>query len=222
MQQAPTPFFMVRFEEMIDGYRRFRNGAWPTYHDRWEKLVEGQQPQVMVIACSDSRVEPSSIFDTSPGEIFVVRNVAALVPPFETTPGLHGVSAALEFAVQVLGVSQIVVLGHGKCGGCNAALTQGFKDAPPGEGGFIANWIQMLDDARDLVTARHDDIHTPAAGRDMEFEAVKVSLENLRTFPCVRSKEAKGEITLHGAFFAVADGVLHLLDEKDGAFSAVS
>lgn len=213
---------MVRFEDMIEGYRRFRNGAWPTYHDRWEELVEGQKPQVMVIACSDSRVEPTSIFDTRPGEIFVVRNVAALVPPFETTPGLHGVSAALEFAVQILGVSQIVVLGHGKCGGCNAALTQAFKDAPPGEGGFIADWIQMLDDARDTVIARHDDINTIDAGRDMEFEAVKVSLANLRTFPCVRTKEAAGEISLHGAFFAIADGVLHLLDEQSGAFSSVS
>ena len=213
---------MVRFEDMIEGYRRFRNGAWPTYHDRWEQLVEGQHPQVMVIACSDSRVEPTNIFDTSPGEIFVVRNVAALVPPFETTPGLHGVSAALEFAVQVLGVSQIVVLGHGKCGGCSAALNQSFKDAVPGEGGFIADWIKMLDDARDLVISRHDDIHTPAAGRDMEFEAVKVSLDNLRTFPCVQAKESKGQITLHGAFFAIADGVLHVLDGESGDFSAVS
>lgn len=212
---------MVRFDDMIDGYRRFRNGAWPTYHDRWEQLVEGQHPQVMVIACSDSRVEPTSIFDTSPGEIFVVRNVAALVPPFETTPGLHGVSAALEFAVQVLGISQIVVLGHGKCGGCNAALTQNFKNAAPGEGGFIADWIQMLDDARDLVTSRHPDIQSQEAGRDMEFEAVKVSLANLRTFPCIQSKEAKGLISLHGAFFAIADGVLHTLDEQSGTFSAI-
>lgn len=207
---------------MIDGYRRFRSGAWPTYHDRWEKLVEGQNPQVMVIACSDSRVEPTSIFDTSPGEIFVVRNVAALVPPFETTPGLHGVSAALEFAVQVLGVSQIVVLGHGKCGGCSAALNQSFKDAAPGEGGFIADWIQMLDDARDLVTSRHPDIHSDAAARDMEFEAVKVSLDNLRTFPCVQAKEAKGQLTLHGAFFAIADGVLHVLDNDSDAFAPIS
>lgn len=176
----------------------------------------------MVIACSDSRVEPTNIFDTHPGEIFVVRNVAALVPPFETTPGLHGVSAALEFAVQVLGVSQIVVLGHGSCGGCQAALSQGFKDAPPGEGGFIADWIKMLDDARERVAGRHSDLEGKPAQRDMEFEAVKVSLENLRTFPCIQAKEAKGRLSLHGAFFAIHDGVLHLLDEATDAFSPVS
>lgn len=215
------PWFMVRFEDMINGYRRFRSGAWQSYHERWETLTHGQKPKVMVIACSDSRVEPTNIFDTHPGEIFVVRNVAALVPPFETTPGLHGVSAALEFAVQVLGVSQIVVLGHGSCGGCQAALSQGFKDAPPGEGGFIANWIQMLDDARERVAGRHADLEGKAAQRDMEFEAVKVSLENLRTFPCIKAKEAKGNLTLHGAFFAIHDGVLHLLDEATDKFSPV-
>lgn len=209
---------MVRFDDMIRGYRRFRNGAWKEQHDRWTELAEGQNPRVMVIACSDSRVEPSAIFDTNPGEIFVVRNVAALVPPFETNPGHHGVSAALEFAVQILEVSDIVVLGHGKCGGCNAALTQHFRDAAPGEGGFIADWIKMLDEARDQVTTRHGDVGSDAAARDMELEAVKVSLANLRSFPCVRSKEAQGSITLHGAFFAISDGVLHVLDESKGEF----
>src|SRR5690606_208369 len=129
---------MTHFADMIEGYRRFRNGGWAEQRERWEQLAEGQSPKVMVIACSDSRSEPSQIFDTNPGEIFVVRNVAALVPPFETTPGRHGVSAALEFAVQFLKIEEIVVMGHGMCGGCHAALHKSMEGAEPGRGGLIA------------------------------------------------------------------------------------
>ena len=207
--------------DLIQGYRRFRQSGWTDNRERWQTLGEGQQPQVMIIACSDSRVDPAQIFDVNPGEIFVVRNVAALVPPFETTPGHHGVSAALEFAVQVLKVKEVVVMGHGLCGGCQAALTQDLHGAPPGEGGFIANWIGMLDEAREPVAARYGTTGREAE-RAMEHAGVKVSLANLRTFPCVRSKERSGELTLRGAFFAIADGVLHLLDERTGNFDPVS
>ncbi|WP_261934564.1 carbonic anhydrase [Sphingomonas bisphenolicum] len=210
---------MTDFSDMLQGYRRFRDTGWNQQRARWDELNEGQSPRVMVIACSDSRVDPAQIFDTSPGEIFVVRNVAALVPPFETNPGHHGVSAALEFAVQVLKVGEIVVMGHGKCGGCKAALSQDLKNAPPGEGGFIHNWIELLDDARDIVIGQYGDQRDRAVERAMEQEAVKVSLANLRTFPCVRSKERKGELKLVGSFFAIADGVLNILDEDSGAFS---
>ncbi|WP_242122561.1 carbonic anhydrase [Sphingobium sp. Sx8-8] len=210
---------MTDFADMLTGYRRFRNTGWTQQRERWSELSEGQSPRVMVIACSDSRVDPAQIFDTHPGEIFVVRNVAALVPPFETNPGHHGVSAALEFAVQVLKVGEIVVMGHGKCGGCKAALTHALKDAPPGEGGFVHNWIQLLDEAREKVVDRFgDDNSSRDAERAMEQEGVKVSLTNLRTFPCVRQKERAGEIKLIGAFFAIADGQLHLLDEASGEF----
>jgi carbonic anhydrase len=210
---------MTGFTDMLDGYRRFRNSAWVAQRERWGELRDGQSPRVMVIACSDSRVDPAQIFDVNPGEIFVVRNVAALVPPFETTPGHHGVSAALEFAVQVLEVEEIVVMGHGLCGGCSAALTQELRDAPPGEGGFIASWIEMLDGARERVVAVHGDDHGREAQRAMENEAVKVSLANLRSFPCIREKEANGTLRLIGARFAIADGVLHLLDERTGDFA---
>ena len=210
---------MTDFTDMLAGYRRFRNTGWSEQRERWDELNEGQSPRVMVIACSDSRVDPAQIFDTSPGEIFVVRNVAALVPPFETNPGYHGVSAALEFAVQVLKVGEIVVMGHGKCGGCKAALSQDLKDAPPGEGGFIHNWIELLDDARDVVVGQYGEQCDRTVERAMEQEAVKVSLANLRTFPCVQSKERKGELKLVGSFFAIADGVLNILDEDSGAFS---
>lgn len=208
-------------DTLLDGYRRFRNTGWTPHRERWAQLGQGQEPQVMVIACSDSRVDPSQIFDVDPGTIFVVRNVAALVPPFETTPGLHGVSAALEFAVQVLKVKEIVVMGHGLCGGCKAALTQDLKGTEPGQGGFIADWISMLDDARQPVAHEHGTSGREAE-RAMELAAVKVSLENLMTFPCVRSKVASGELTLRGAFFAISDGVLHLLDETSGEFAPVS
>jgi carbonic anhydrase len=210
---------MTDFADMLAGYRRFRNTGWSQQRERWDELNEGQSPRVMVIACSDSRVDPTQIFDTSPGEIFVVRNVAALVPPFETNPGHHGVSAALEFAVQVLKVQEIVVMGHGKCGGCKAALSQALKDAPPGEGGFVHNWIELLDGAREKVVARFGDDRSRDAERAMEQEGVKVSLDNLRTFPCVRSKERYGELKLIGAFFAIADGQLHMLDEASGQFA---
>jgi carbonic anhydrase len=210
---------MTGFTDMLDGYRRFRNSAWVAQRERWGELRDGQSPRVMVIACSDSRVDPAQIFDVNPGEIFVVRNVAALVPPFETTPGHHGVSAALEFAVQVIKVDEIVVMGHGLCGGCSAALTQELRDAPPGEGGFIASWIEMLDGARERVVAVHGDDHGREAQRAMENEAVKVSLANLRSFPCIREKEANGTLRLIGARFAIADGVLHLLDERTGDFA---
>jgi len=205
---------------MLEGYRRFRANGWANQRARWAELSERQDPRVMVIACSDSRVDPAQIFDTNPGQVFVVRNVAALVPPFETNPGRHGVSAALEFAVQILGVSEILVMGHGLCGGCRAALTQDLQDAPPGEGGFIASWIAMLDSARAEVVAVHGEDRSRAAGRAMEEAAVKVSLENLRTFPWVKDKEDRGVLSLRGAFFAISDGVLHLLDEETGAFSA--
>jgi len=172
---------------------------------------------VMVIACSDSRVDPAQIFDVRPGEIFVVRNVAALVPPFETNPGHHGVSAALEFAIQVLKVREVVVMGHGMCGGCKAALTRELHGTEPGEGGFIADWIAMLDEAREPIAGEFGIAGRPAE-RAMEQAAVKVSLANLRSFACVREKERDGELTLRGAFFAISDGVLHLLDEESGAF----
>ncbi|WP_114519991.1 carbonic anhydrase [Altererythrobacter sp. ZODW24] len=209
---------MPEFAELLEGYRRFRSHAYADQRERYDRLAShGQSPKLMVIACSDSRVDPAQVFDVDPGQVFVVRNVAALVPPFETTPGLHGVSAALEFAVQVLKVRQIVVMGHGMCGGCKAALTQELHGTQPGEGGFIANWISMLDGRRDAVIAKHG-----ATGREaeraMEYEGVKVSLENLRTFPCVQAGEADGSLVLRGAFFAIVDGVLHLLDEQTGEF----
>jgi carbonic anhydrase len=212
---------MPEFLELLKGYRRFRQDGYPKQRARYDRLAkEGQSPKLMVISCSDSRVDPAQIFDVDPGEIFVVRNVAALVPPFETTPGRHGVSAALEFAVQVLEVRQIVVMGHGMCGGCKAALTRSMHGAEPGEGGFIANWIHLLDEAREPVAAEHGVEGRPAE-RAMELAAVRVSIENLRTFPWIREKEAAGQLKLRGTFFAITEGVLYLLDEAKGGFEPI-
>ncbi|MCD2324879.1 carbonic anhydrase [Sphingomonas sp. IC-56] len=207
---------MTYYTDLLDGYQRFRTSDYRRQRERWAELSQGQDPKVMVIACSDSRVDPAQIFDTLPGEIFVVRNVANLVPPFETGGGRHGVSAALEFAVTQLEVPEIVVMGHGACGGVHAALTKRFADAEPGAGGFIAHWVDMLDEARDRIVAEHGE--GPEAVRALELETVRVSIANLRTFPWVAEREAAGKLTIHGAYFAIADGVLHVLGE-DGRFN---
>jgi carbonic anhydrase len=210
---------MADFSALLDGYRRFRETGWNRERERWSSLAEGQNPRVMVIACSDSRVDPAQIFDTGPGEIFVVRNVANLVPPCEARAGgRHGVSAALEFAVTQLEVSEIIVLGHESCGGCAAALTGQFDRAEQGEGHFIADWIELLREARERVHAESGGSLDPDAFRAMELEGVRASLANLRTFPWVASREAEGRLTLHGAYFSIVEGVLHLLDEAEGAF----
>src|SRR6476659_3317506 len=135
---------MTYLNELIDGYRRFRDSDWSHERERWSELSEGQSPRVMILSCADSRVDPAQIFDARPGEMFVARNIAGLAPPYETSSGYHGVSAALEFAVTQLKVGEIVVMGHGLCGGCAAALTGKFDDAPHGAGHFIAEWVDLL------------------------------------------------------------------------------
>ncbi|MHA6333521.1 carbonic anhydrase [Qipengyuania sp. CAU 1752] len=211
---------MPEFAKILEGYKRFRQDIYPVQRDRFERLKEGQHPKLMIISCCDSRVEPAQIFDVDPGEVFVVRNVAALVPPYETTPGQHGVSAALEFAVQTLEVRQILVMGHGLCGGCKAALTQSMKDASPGQGGFVQQWIGLLDEAR-IPVAETYGTDTREAELAMELEAVKVSLANLLTFPFVAEKIAQNSLVLRGAHFAIADGILRLLNPENGQFEPV-
>ena len=206
--------------KLLEGYRRFRENDWAQERERWAQLAEGQSPQVMILACADSRSDPSQIFDARPGEMFVVRNIAALAPPYETSRGLHGVSSALEFAVTQLNVGEILVMGHGKCGGCAAALTGQFNDTPPGEGHFIADWVGMLKTCSDEVRSRHSTLDR-SAFLDMEHEAVKVSLANLRTFPWIASREQEGSLKLHGAHFSIAEGRLYVLDEAEGEFRPV-
>jgi len=211
---------MSHLQRLIEGYRRFREADWSRERERWAEMAEGQSPKVMILSCADSRVDPAHIFDARPVEMFVVRNIAALAPPYETSGGFHGVSAALEFAVAELEVAEILVLGHGLCGGCAAALTGQFDGTPHGEGHFIADWVQMLEEARKRVRARH-----PVLDRDafleMEREAVKVSLANLRTFPWIADREQAGSLKLHGAHFSIAEGRLYMLDEAEEDFRPV-
>ena len=208
---------MPYMQKLIEGYRRFRQTNWQRERKRWAELAEGQSPRVMILSCADSRADPSQIFDARPGEIFVTRNIAGLAPPYETTAGFHGVSAALEFAVTQLEVGEILVMGHGLCGGCAAALTGQFDDVPHGEGHFIGDWVRMLDGAREKVRARHQQLDR-AAFLEMEREAVKISLANLRTFPWIAERENDGRLKLHGAHFSIAEGLLYVLDEAEGTF----
>lgn len=197
-------------DALIAGYRRFRTETWPEARARFEALAaQGQSPRTMVIACSDSRVDPQMIFSAGPGELFVLRNVANLVPPYMPDAAFHGTSAAVEFAVRVLGVERIVVMGHALCGGIRALL----DGAPPEARDFIAGWMTIAERAR-TAALRCD---TPEARQEAcEHEAVRVSLDNLMTFPWVAEAVHAGRLALHGAHFGVATGRLVLIDPEGG------
>jgi carbonic anhydrase len=168
---------MPEFRTLIEGYQRFRAGSYALQKQRWQELAEGQDPPVMVIGCCDSRVDPGMIFDTSPGQVFVLRNVANLVPPYEPDSGHHGASAAIEFAVTGLQVRHIVVLGHGACGGIAACLAGGDMGVPGPS--FVDKWVSIVAEAREAVLQSGSD----DPQRALELEAVRVSLRNLRSFP---------------------------------------
>lgn len=204
---------MPEFSALVQGYHRFKKGAYLEQKERFDKLAtDGQAPPIMVISCCDSRVDPATIFDTVPGQVFALRNVANLVPPFETGGGRHGVSAAIEFGVLGLKVRHIVILGHAQCGGIKAALENDDLGMPGRS--FVDDWVDIIGDARNRVVASN-----PAdLQKELELEAIKVSLENLRTFPFIAEKEKIGELKLHGAYFGIAQGVLHILDSNSGNF----
>lgn len=205
-------------QDLIAGYRRFRASRYREARDLFHRLRKGQQPATMVIACADSRADPAMIFDAAPGELFTVRNVAALVPPYEEGGGLHGVSAALEFAVTALEVKQIVVMGHGGCGGIAACLAAA-ADRPVGK--FIAPWVEIAADARDAVL-RNEAIPRSDWQEAVEHGAVGLSLKNLMSFPFVRAAFERGQLSLDGAWFSIGKGELHWRDAETGAFSIVA
>ena len=210
---------MQGFGNLLEGYQRFRANRFETERGRWHELAEGQSPRAVVIACSDSRADPATIFDTSPGEIFVVRNVANLVPPFEPGGGRHGVSAALEFAVTQLNVPEIVVMGHERCGGINAALTGMFHGAAAGEGGFVHKWMSQIEQPAEAIAHEHGTGED--AQRLLEEVSIRQSLANLRTFPFVATREKNGTLKLLGCHFSIRDGELWLLDEQEDNFQPV-
>jgi carbonic anhydrase len=199
-------------DDIIRGYRRFRDSVWPERHRLFESLADrGQRPRTMVIACSDSRVDPAMIFDAAPGELFVVRNVANLVPPCRPDGTYHGTSAAIEFGVLGLEVRDLIVLGHGLCGGIRALL----QGAPAPLGGFLTPWIEVAAPARRVLECAPADPQLAC-----EHEAVRLSLANLKTFPWVAERVADGRLRLHGAHFDIRTGILAMLG-ADGRFASV-
>ena len=185
-------------DDLIEGYRKFRAEVWPAERSRYEALAHwGQSPETMLLACSDSRVDPQSIFAAVPGEMFVLRNVAAIAPPYQPdTPGYHGASAALEFGVRVLKVSRLVVMGHAQCGGVKALV----YGAPPQARDFVAAWVDIGKPA------------LPKSGEpnlaDVEAEVVRLSMKNLMTFPWIAEAVEAGRLSVQGFMFDIHNGVL--------------
>ncbi len=206
-------------ERLIEGYNTFATQRLPTEQARYRELSRvGQSPETMVIGCCDSRVSPEVIFDAGPGELFVVRNVANLVPPYAPDGGAHGVSAALEFAVQVLRVKHIVVLGHAQCGGVRAFID---KIAPLSPGDFIGRWMSLFVKPGEIVEQREHESIQQFVTR-IEKAAVLRSIENLMTFPCVNILAGRGKLHLHGAYFGVAEGSLSVLNQDTKEFRRVT
>jgi carbonic anhydrase len=200
-------------DDLIAGYRRFRAGTWPAERNRFEELSRlGQQPRALVIACSDSRTDPQMVFNAAPGELFVVRNIANLVPPYGPDAQPHGVSSAVEFAVRALRVRDIVVMGHAMCGGINALL----QGTPPELSDFVGPWVRIAEPARQKA------MRVPAEQRHTfcEHESVRLSLSNLMTFPWIKSAVEAGSLRLHGCFFGIGSGVLERLG-PDGVFHPI-
>ncbi len=205
-------------QDLIAGYRRFRAGRYREAADVFHRLRDSQTPKTMILACADSRADPAMIFDGAPGELFVVRNVAALAPPYEgDTQGLHGVSAALEFAVTALKVKQILVMGHGGCGGIAASIAA--KASRP-VGKFIAPWVEIAGPARDAVLT-NPNIAQADWQEAVEHAAVGQSLTNLMSFPFVREAVEEGRLNLDGAWFSIGRGRLHWRDRETGTFEVV-
>ncbi|MGI9463282.1 MAG: carbonic anhydrase [Aestuariivirgaceae bacterium] len=202
---------------LIKGYGEFRDGRFAQESERYRILADsGQSPETLVIACCDSRAAPEIIFNSLPGEIFVIRNVANIVPPYTPDGEFHSTSAALEFAVQSLKVKHIVVLGHGRCGGIKAALDPAGDPLSPGD--FIGKWMELLGPAAEAVA---DNEWMTGAERQTALERISIrhSISNLRTFPWVSILEGKDRLSLHGAWFDISGGDLLVMDPDTGDFA---
>jgi carbonic anhydrase len=206
-------------EELRVGYARYQKSRLPEYRPLFKKLADrGQNPKALVIACSDSRVDPALMFDQDPGDLFVVRNVANVVPPYEPKPGYHGTSAALEFAVKGLGVTDVIVMGHAQCGGIQALLKMTSGEPPPGE--FIGPWMSIARPA--VQAARQDDESAQDQAVRTEHAVVRLSLENLKTFPWVTERVEQGLLTLHGFYFNIGNGSVMWLNPASDTFENFS
>lgn len=202
-------------KRLFDGYRSFRRARLPVEQARFESLAEaGQQPEIMVIGCCDSRVSPEVIFDARPGELFVSRNVANLVPPYSPDGQALGVLAAVEFAILALQVKHIVVLGHARCGGIRAFA---LHSTPLSAGDFIGRWVDLIAPALETVGPQGDRPLEDYLAR-LEQASLVQTLENLGTFPFVDSRVRAGELSLHAAHFDVANGLLAIYDRAAKTF----
>lgn len=210
--------------KFIAGFRRFRARYYADEESIYRRLSQGgQSPKTMIIACSDSRVDPGMLAGASPGEIFVVRNVANLVPPFESQGKFHGVSSAIEFAVVNLRVENIIVLGHRQCGGIRT-LMMSEKNLKPTS--FVAKWMQIAAPAKEKVLAANPVAFTPeqqdALCRHCELESIVISIENLKTFPFIQEALTEARLELHGAYFDLESGELYELDHQTRSFQSLS
>lgn len=210
---------MQDIERFIRGFRSFQKDYFGAEQSRFDTLKHGQNPTTMVIACSDSRVDPAILTNSEPGDIFTVRNVANLVPPYEPDGGQHGVSAALEFAVCHLGVEHIIVLGHSSCGGIKA-LMHGGSHVCEG-GGFIERWMSIAEPARERITAELPDKGPALQQTALEEAGILLSLENLRSFPFVAKRVDEGSLALHGWYFDIGAGELKAYQPDEGVFAAM-
>lgn len=207
--------------ELVNGYKDFLSQSYPQQKDLYRALAEtGQEPKTMIIACCDSRADPAVIFSAGPGEIFVVRNVANLVPPHEPHGDYHGTSAALEFAVEGIGVQTILVMGHARCGGIKAFLDGLYEPADPP--GFIDRWMTLLNPARAEALRELSDAPIERKQEALEQAGIRHSLENLMTFPCIKERVADGRLQLRGAYFDIADGTLLALEPDSGKFVPIA
>lgn len=201
---------------LIQGYRDFRAGDYPAQKALYEKLgTKGQNPKVMLIACSDSRADPSDIFNAYPGEMFVTRNVANIVPPMDSSEGYHGTSATIEYAVKVLKVEVIVVMGHESCGGIAGCLA-GMGYDP--DAGYVGKWVSIINDVRDRVLARN--LPEEHVVFQMELEGIRQSMSNLMTFPFVREAVESGQLKLQGAYFSIIQARLMMANDA-GEFELI-
>ncbi|UXN03610.1 MULTISPECIES: carbonic anhydrase [unclassified Bartonella] len=206
-------------EHLLNGYKNFVQTRFSSERNRYRELaVEGQKPEVMMIACCDSRAAPEIIFDTDPGEVFVMRNIANQVPPFQPDGEYHATSAALEFAVQSLEVKHIVVMGHGRCGGIRAALDMESK--PLSSDDFIGRWMGLLKPSAEAVSG--DKSMSPAERQTaLERISLRYSLANLSTFPWIAKRQKAGLLQLHAAWFDILYGELWVLDKESGHFTKI-
>ncbi len=204
-------------ENLTDRFRRFKYRHFEPNADQYEELATfGQSPETMIISCCDSRVDPETIFGAMPGELFVARNVANLMPPYEKSGFFHGASAAVEYAVLNLRVKNIIIMGHSNCGGIKAALDQ--NAAIQTEAQFISRWMSMLDEARLSVLSAHQQSSQEDRLKELEMAGIKQSIKNLRSFPFVKEREEKGRLSLHGAHFDIKSGSLTVLNHSRGIF----